>query len=159
MKPLNMDTKNDKAELHNIHDLLVDSRKGYKEAAERVEDDRVKALLMAFSQERTALEASVDAELRIQDPEADHDDGGTIKGDLHRAWMDLRDSLSKSENANVLSECERGEGYLLMRYDEVLKKDDLQPATRSLANAQRAQVQKNVDRIKDLRKQFEKIEG
>lgn len=154
-----MDTKNDKAELHNIHDLLVDSRKGYMEAAERVEDDRVKSLLVAFAQDRTALEGSVDAELRLQDPEAEHRDGGTVKGGLHRAWMDLRDSLTKSDNANVLSECERGEGYLLMRYDEVLKKEGLQAGTRTLANAQRTQVQKNMDRIKDLRKQFEKIEA
>jgi uncharacterized protein (TIGR02284 family) len=155
----NMDTKNDRTELHNIHDLLVDSRKGYMEAAERAEHSGVKSLLMAFAHERDALESEVDNELRKQDPDAEHRDGGTIKGDLHRAWMDLRDSLSKSDNANVLSECERGEEYLLMRYDEVLKKDDLQPGTRTLATAQRAQVQKNMDRIKDLRKQFDRIEA
>jgi uncharacterized protein (TIGR02284 family) len=154
-----MDTKNDKTELHNIHDLLVDSRKGYAEAAARAEDDRVKALLMAFSDERIALESEVDAELRQQDPEAEHHEGGTLKGDLHRTWMDLRDALSNTENANVLSECERGEGFLLMRYDEVLKKDDLLPATRALATSQRAKVQGNVDRIKELRKRFEKIES
>ena len=154
-----MDTRNDKNELHHIHDLLVDSRKGYMEAAERVEDDRVKGLLTAFAQERATLEAAVDAELRVQDPDAGHRDGGTIKGDLHRAWMDLRDSLTKSENANVLNECERGEGYLLMRYDEVLKKDDLLPATRALAMVQRAEVLGNVARIKALRMQFEKIES
>lgn len=154
-----MDTKNDKSELHNIHDLLVDSRKGYMEAAERAEDNGVKSLLMAFAQERNALESAVDTELRKQDPEAEHREGGTVKGGLHRAWMDLRDSLSKSDNANVLSECERGEGYLLMRYDEVLKKDDLQAGTRMLASNQRAEVQKNVERIKQLRKTFEKIEA
>jgi uncharacterized protein (TIGR02284 family) len=154
-----MDTKNDKAELHNIHDLLVDSRKGYLEAAERVEDPHVNQLLTAFSQERTLLEGEVDAELRMQDPEAEHSEGGTIKGDLHRAWMELRDALSTSENANVLAECERGEGYLLMRYDEVLKKEDLLPATRALATSQREQVQRNVDRIKQLRAQFERADA
>lgn len=154
-----MDTKNDKSELHNIHDLLVDSRKGYMEAAERVSDGGVKTLLMAFAQERSALESAVEAELRKQVPDDVKVDGGTIKGDLHRAWMDLRDSLSKSENANVLSECERGEGYLLMRYDEVLKKDDLQPATRTLATNQRAEVQSNIERIKQLRLTFEHIES
>jgi uncharacterized protein (TIGR02284 family) len=152
----NMDTKNDKSELHNIHDLLVDSRKGYLEAAERVEDPQVKQLLKAFSQERTLLEGEVDTELRKQDPQAVHSEGGTIKGDLHRAWMDLRDSLSASENANVLAECERGEGYLLMRCDEVLKKEDLLPATHALLTSQREQVQRNVDRIKQLRAQFER---
>lgn len=154
-----MDTRNDKTELHHIHDLLVDSRKGYAEAADRVEDERVKGLLMAFSDERVVLESAVDAELQKQDPGSPHRDGGTIKGDLHRAWMDLRDALSRSDNANVLSECERGEGYLLMRYDEVLKKADLLPSTRALATAQRAEVQGNLDRIKELRKRFEKIES
>jgi len=154
-----MDAKNDKSELHNIHDPLVDSRKGYMEAAERVEDNGVKSLLMAFAQERNALESAVDAELRKQDPEAEHKEGGTVKGDLHRAWMDLRDSLSKSDNANVLSECERGEEYLLMRYNEVLKKDDLLSSTRMLASSQRAEVQGNVERIKQLRRTFESIEA
>jgi uncharacterized protein (TIGR02284 family) len=154
-----MEARNDKTELHNIHDLLVDSRKGYAEAAARAEDDRVKGLLKAFSDERVALESEVDAELGKQDPGAEHHDGGTLKGDLHRTWMDLRDALSNSENANVLAECERGEGYLLMRYDEVLKKDDLLPSTRALATRQRATVQGNLDRIKELRKRFEKVES
>ncbi len=154
-----MENTTDVNNLENIHDLLVDSRKGYMEAADRVEDNGVKSLLMAFAQEREALESAVDAELRKLDPEAEHRDGGTIKGDMHRAWMDLRDALSKSHNTNMLAECERGEGYLLMRYDEVLKKDDLQSGTRMLAANQRAEVQGNVERIKQLRKTFEKIEA
>ena len=154
-----MDTKNDKSELQNIHDLLVDSQEGYMKAAERVEDGSVRMLLAAFAHERIVLASEVEAELREQAPEAEAKESGTIKGDLHRAWMDLRDALSTSDHANVLSECERGEGYLLMRYDEVLKKDDLQPGTRMLASHQRAEVQGNLERIKQLRKTFEKIES
>lgn len=43
--------------------------------------------------------------------------------------------------------------------DEVLKKEDVLPSTRTLAAAQRAEVQRNLDRIKEMRKQFEKIES
>jgi uncharacterized protein (TIGR02284 family) len=154
-----METKNDKTELRNIHDLLVDSRKGYAEAAARVEDTRVKGLLSAFAQERAQLESDVENELRTQDPDTANRDGGTLKGDLHRTWMQLRDSLTKSENANVLAECERGEGYLLKWYDELLKKDDLLPSTRMLASSQRAKVQGNVERIEQLRRTYEKIES
>lgn len=154
-----METRNDKNELENIHDLLVDSRKGYTEASQRVEDPQVKELLRSFAQERAGLESEVHAELRRQDPECIPSEGGTLKGDLHRAWMDIRDSLSTTENANVLAECERGEGYLLMRYDEVLKKDNLLGSTRVLANSQRTHVQKNIERIKELRRRFEKIEA
>jgi len=157
--PNTMDTTNDKSELHNILDLLVDSRKGYLKAAERAEEPGVKSLLAALAQERVALESAVTGELRTQDPGAPADKDGTVKGDLHRAWMDLRDALSRSDNANVLSECERGEGYLIMRYDEVLKQDDLQAGTRQLATHQRAEVQGNLARIKQLRKTFEKIES
>ena len=156
---LNMGTEKNITELHNIHDLLVDSRKGYTEASERAEDPRTKELLASFSRERGPLEAEVDALLKQLEPEATHRDGGTLKGDLHRAWMDLRDSLTKSENANVLSECERGEGFLLMRYDEVLEQQDLNPAVRTLSERQRSIVQANLGRIKTLREVFEKIES
>ena len=154
-----METRNDKTELHNIHDLLVDSRKGYTEASQRAEDPQVKELLRSFAQERSGLESEVHNELRKQDPSWDRGEGGTVKGDLHRAWMDIRDALSSTEHANVLAECERGESFLLMRYDEVLKKEDLLGSTRILATGQRAQVQKNIDRIKGLRKLFDKIEA
>lgn len=152
-----MDPKKDLTELNNIHDLLVDGRKGYAEASKRADDIRVKNLLSAFSNERSALEADLDAELRLLDPGAPHRDG-TIKGDLHRTWMEIRDALSTTDNANLLSECERGESYLLMRYDGILKKEDLATSTRSLLLRQRAAVQGNMDRVKALRKQFEAIE-
>lgn len=152
-----MALKDDMTQLNNIQDLLEDSRKGYLEAAERVEDDRVKGLLTAISEEREALIGAAGALRHQADPDAAPREGGTVKGDLHRAWMDLRDALSKSENANVLSECERGEAYLMMRYDEVLEKD-VEPETFALAQRQRAVVQGNVDRIKQLRRQFEQIE-
>ncbi len=154
-----METNEDITGLHNIHDLLVDSRKGYMEACERLENVPTKTLLAAFAAERVGLEAEVHTLLRQLEPDETPSEGGTIKGDLHRAWMDLRDSLTKSDNANVLSECERGEEYLLMRYDEVLKPDDLGAATRALATSQRSKVQTNLDRIKELRKTFEKIES
>jgi len=152
-----METEKNTTDLSTIHHLLVDSRMGYLEASERVEDPRTKELLASFGRERAQLEAEVDTLLKQVEPDAKHRDGGTLKGDLHRAWIDLRDPLSKSENANVLLECERGEGFLLMRYDDVLEQKDPAPATRSLAERQRDQVRANVARMKTLRKEFEKI--
>ena len=152
-----MDPKKDLTDLKNIHDLLVGGRKGYAEASKRADDIRVKNLLSAFSNERSALEADLDAELRELEPGAPHRDG-TVKGDLHRTWMEIRDALSTTDNANVLSECERGEGYLLMRYDDILKKHELSDRTRSLLQQQRTAVQENMNRVKTLRKQFKAIE-
>src|SRR5262249_50200604 len=110
-----MELKEAVTQLNNIHDLLVDSRNSYAEAAERVEDENVKDLLRSLSSGRGRLIAEVDELRHRADPGASERKGGTLKGDVHRAWMAIRDSLSSTENANVLSECERGEEFLLMR--------------------------------------------
>lgn len=144
--------------LNNMHDLVVDSRQGYLLAAERADDDRVKALLASLSDGRAELEAELDDLIHAADPEAEHRDGGTIKGELHRAWMAIRETLNESSNANVLAECERGEKFLLMRYDEMLQKEDLDQRTTALMRKQQDTVQRNVARIHELRERFEKIE-
>lgn len=153
-----MDVKNDLTKLNNLRDLLEDSREGYMKAAERVEDPQVKSMLVSLSTNRLKLIQEVE-DLRVKaDPTVKPRDGGTIKGDLHRAWMDLRDSLSKSDNANVLHECERGEEYLIGQYEDVDSKD-VHPLTFTLCQQQRAEVQGNLTRIKTLARTFEKIES
>jgi len=154
-----MDLKKDLNQLDNLRDLLEDSREGYLKAAERVEDPQVKSMLVAVSTNRLKLVKEVD-DLRLKaDPESKTgDDGGTIKGNLHRAWMTLRDSLSKSDNANVLHECERGEEYLIGRYEDVDSKD-VHPSTFTLFQQQRAEVQGNLTRIQALARTFDKVES
>ena len=75
---------------------------------------------------------------------------GTVKGSLHRAWIDIRDSLSGSENANVLDECERGEKYLLERYDELMNDHDIAPNVRTVLSTQRTKIQSNISEIQAL---------
>ncbi len=155
--PDTMEMKDDLTQLNNLRDLLEDSREGYIKAAERVEDPQVKRMLVSLSTSRLKLIQEVD-DLRMQaDPEAKTRDGGTIKGDLHRAWIELRDSMSKSDNANVLHECERGEEYLIGHYEDVDAKD-VHPNTFALCQRQRAEVQGNLGRIKALAHTFENIE-
>ena len=143
--------------LNDIHDLLVDSEKGYKEAAERAEDPGVKALLSGLSKSRLALISDLTNE-RLQLDRDYKPRTGTLKGDLHRAWMDLRDSLSSSENANVLKECERGENFLLERYEEVLEDRDLPSSTRELLTNQRNEVSRNLAKVRGERKVKDAIE-
>lgn len=135
--------------IKNIVELLIDSQKGYKEAAERAEAPHLKQLLMKLGTERSSLINELTSQLRMLG-ENDVPADGTLKGTLHRAWIDLRDSLSASDNANVLDECERGENYLLSRYDEILNDADLAPGVRSALSAQRMKVQANINEIQAL---------
>ena len=152
-----MELKDDMTQLNNLLDLLEDSRKGYHEAGERAEDPHVKALLDDLSQSRLALINEVDELRQKAEPGAPPRAAGTLKGDLHRIWIDIRDALSTSENANVLSECERGEHYLLSRYENMQEKE-VSAGTFALAQRQRARVQANVERITQLRRRLEQVE-
>lgn len=152
-----MELKNDLTQLNNIHDLLADSHKGYMEAADKADHGAVKELLNSLASSRVQLLSEVVALSRQADPSKEPREAGTLKGDLHRAWMDIRESLGSHDSTNMLNECERGEKYLLDRYDTILK-EDVTPQTRALATSQRATVQKNYDHVKQVRKTMEMVE-
>ena len=153
-----MELKNDLTQLNNIHDLLADSRKGYMEAADNADQGRVKELLNTLASSRVQLLSEVVALKRIADPETEPRDAGTLKGDLHRTWMDIREALGSNDSTSMLNECERGEKYLLDRYDTILK-EDVTAQTKTLAAAQRAKVQENFDHVKQVRKSMEMAEN
>jgi uncharacterized protein (TIGR02284 family) len=143
--------------LNDLHDLLVDSRKGYREASERAEDPAIKEMLNRFSNGRiTLIDELVAGRQRVDATYKPSD--GTIKGDLHRVWMDVRDALSSNENANVLRECERGENYLLERYSEVLEKEGLPADLRALLMMQQAEIRANVEAVRAMRRMKETVE-
>ncbi len=144
-----MDKKDTSSALTNLTELLIDSRKGYQEAAERVEAPHLKQLLLKLSSERTPLVNELQAQLRMMGVD-DIPNDGTLKGDLHRAWIDVRDSLTGSPNANVLDECERGEKYLLERYDDVLEDADIAPSVKDILLQQRSKVQSNINEVEAL---------
>ena len=143
--------------LNDLHDLLIDSRKGYKEAAERAEDPAVKSMLSTFSMNREPLISKLTAERKRMDATYEPSNG-TLKGDVHRAWMDVRDALSSTDNANVLKECERGEKFLIERYDEVMQDKELPEATRQLLRAQQDQVRENLETVRSRRQTKDAIE-
>jgi len=152
-----MELKDDITQLNNIHDLLADSHKGYMEAADKADNGRVKELLNRLASSRVQLLSDVVALSRQADPGKEPREAGTLKGDLHRAWMDIREALGSNDSTNMLNECERGEQYLLDRYDAVLDRE-VSSQTRVLATSQRAMVQQNLDHVKQVRKTMEMVE-
>jgi len=75
---------------------------------------------------------------------------GTIKGDLHRTWMNLTATLSSNEEERILDEVERGEQSFIEEYDDILNDKDmvLAPSTENLLIAQRNSVQSALNTAK-----------
>ncbi len=138
--------------INDILALLADSRKGYQEASERAEDATVKLHLSELSMARTQL---IDDLARASDEDPA---GGTLKGSLHRAWIDVRDALSSTENANILRECERGETYLADRYKDALEDPGIADSLKTLLEKQRNEVVANLSVISAMRRTLERTE-
>lgn len=137
-------------ELNDLYQLMADGRKGYVEASEKAEDPRIKDLLFQLGGRRNELEKRLGQEIR-RFKRDDRSQEGTLKGVLHRAWIDIREGLSKSDDASVLEECERGERYLMERMSDVSLDEDVAPESRALVNELRGEVQKDLARVEGLR--------
>ena len=138
--------------LRDLSELLIDSRKGYDLAAQKVEDPQLKALLRRFGSGRIPMTIDIDhaiATLGAMDkvPEA-----GTVKGQLHRTWMEIRDAISTTDNANVLDECKRGERFILGRYEGVAEEKDLSDHLRGMLSRHRGVIEGNLIEVSELEK-------
>lgn len=144
-----METNDHIKALHDLHELIGDSRKGYEDAAGQVDSVPLGQFLHRLSAQRASMQAELAAEIRRLRP-TDKLEDGTAKGSLHRTWMEIREALGRSDDANMLDECERGEQYLLQRFDTVREEQALPPSTKQLLAIQRQQVQENLAQVKQL---------
>ena len=128
--------------LSEVCELLIDSKLGYGDAAHRAKAPRVKNLLANIGGSRLGMIATVANTIERS--------GRTFKGTLHRVWMAVRDILSSTADVNMLSECERGESYLIGKYDQLLSLPELTGDLRTLLSRQRADLMSNLMEIQTV---------
>ena len=129
---------------NRLNELLAktyDAEKGYKTAAEKVDMPSVKKFLSDKVRQRATFAQELKSEIMEygQLPE----DGGTLAGDIHRSWINLKAALSSNQTEQILEEVERGEKASLESYDAILKDKEtvLPPSTEQLLTKQRNAIQ------------------
>ena len=76
--------------------------------------------------------------------------GGSISGSLHRAWTNIKSTITGMSEHAVLAECERGEDAAKAAYEAALQKN-LPADVRTLVERQYEGVKANHDRVRNLR--------
>lgn len=135
--------------LETIAHLLVDSQKGYAEAADIAEDSAIKQMFADRARERAAL---VDSFTRLVPGlgMADRDDG-TVAGAGHRLFINLR-RLVQDDTRVALAEVERGEETLLTALREALDDSQLGGQERGLIADLHERVLADRDRFAALKR-------
>lgn len=110
--------------LDHLVTIGVDGEEGYQKAAEMVSN---KNLLAQFEQSSTARNIQAEAirnylsDNGIEKPAHEGGFGGT----LHRAWLDIKGTLSNRSDGVSISSCLSGDQAAVVAYQEVLDEKNL----------------------------------
>ncbi len=129
----------------------LDSYKGFKEAANDVKNARLRELFSDIAMSRSRQAASLQTYVSWNNEEPEDD--GTIRGDLHRAWLNVRSAINQGKEEVVLIEASRGEDHIKELYEDVLK-DIPGNALSDVLHSQYAHVKKDYKRIESLKKAY-----
>lgn len=124
--------------LNNLLEKNYDAEKGYQDAAERIENPTMKDFLQEQAQKRYDFGHEIKTEIKNYGEEPDK--GGSAKGTVHRAWMDLKAAVTSSSEEQVMEEVQRGEQSAINEYNEVISETSLPPSVQQILTKQRDQI-------------------
>ncbi|GGW34640.1 ferritin-like domain-containing protein [Arenibacter certesii] len=134
--------------LNDLLEKTYDAEKGYMKAAENTDHTLLKAYFERKSKERTNFANALKSE--VINFGQDIEDGGSVTGAAHRAWMDVKAFFSSDSPEAMLEEAIRGEKSAVDEYSDVLSETTLPPSTSTLLTKQMNQIQADLNRIKRL---------
>jgi uncharacterized protein (TIGR02284 family) len=144
-----MHTNEDHIKLVNsLLKTTIDSADGYAEAAKDAESARYKDLFERRAQERRSVASELEEEVRRLG--GDPKDDGTALAAAHRAFLNLKDAVTKGDEA-VISEVEAGEDFIKEKYEKALKDTDVDPQTRATIERAWTSVKSGHDQMRDIK--------
>ena len=135
--------------LNDLIQTLRDGQEGFNEAADNVKNPDLKSFFHQAAGERTQFISELSLEVRRLggDPEKT----GSATGAIHRAWMDIKGTLTGKDDHSILSECERGEDSALSAYGEAINSGNLPDNILAIVQRQFTAIQQTHDRVKQMR--------
>ena len=134
--------------VNSLVETTIDSADGYAEAAKDADGDRYKTLFQQRAQERRTVASDLQSEVRRLGGEPKDD--GTILAAAHRVFVNLRDSLSKGDEA-VINEVESGEDFIKGKYEKALGDTDVDAQTRAVIEKAWTSVKSGHDQMRDIK--------
>jgi uncharacterized protein (TIGR02284 family) len=139
--------------LNSLITTTIDSANGFEHSAEHADAGRFRELFGQFAQERRRVIAGLQEAVRGMG--GTPNDDGSLKAELHRRWIDLRDAIARGGDREVIEEVERGEDYLKGKYETALNDGELSEAARSAITAAYTSVRAGHDTASQLKHSME----
>ncbi|MEN3322849.1 PA2169 family four-helix-bundle protein [Mariniflexile soesokkakense] len=116
-------TKANKEIVNILQELLqknYDAEAGYKQIMQIADDEILKDWLKVKAKQRSQFANELDGLIRNLNGTPVTD--GSLLGSAHRAWIDVKTTLSSNTDEAILEECIRGEEASVNEYEKQLEK-------------------------------------
>jgi uncharacterized protein (TIGR02284 family) len=133
---------------NKLNDLLTknyDAEAGYKLAIEKVKSTKMKDFFEIQQKERYNFGHELKTEMKTWGQEPDK--GTSLKGDAHRAWMNIKATFTRDNEEAILEEAIRGEKTAVKEYEEIISDTTLPPSTKNILTNHRDRIQKTLNTI------------
>ena len=129
---MNTYTKEVGKKLNVLLERTYDAEKGFKKAAENLENESLKKYFAKKAEERCAFGADLEKEIK-----AFNRDTSNNLEEEHSAWMNLKSLFSFDDEESVLEEAIRAEKASLQDYKAVLTDKNLPSSTKTVLESQK----------------------
>lgn len=142
------------SDLQGLVNIVNDGKEGYEMASKNTDDIELKAVFLKYSVQRASYAMELKEHIAQHGGNSDNTSGG-ILGILHRAWIEVKQTLSTKEDLSILGAIETGEQEALDKYDQLI----VDPLTHSdhisLLKTQRGGIADALREIQSLYLRFE----
>ncbi len=128
---------------NKLNDLIgkaYDAEKGFKKVAEHVESPRLKSFFTEKARERSSHVNELSSILRQKGLDIT-EDAGSVKGNLHRAWIDTKAFFSSEDDEAMLEEVRTGEKAAIEDYQDVLESCELDAPVKNMLLQQKNAIE------------------
>jgi len=136
------------SKLNELLEKTYDAEKGFKKAAENVDNINLKNYFERKAQERYDFGHALKNEITQFGQEVDK--GDSISSKAHRTWMDIKSMFSSEDEEAMLEEAIRGEKAAIEEYEDVLSETTLPSSTETLLTHQKNKIESGLNTIKRL---------
>src|SRR5688572_15567003 len=146
--------KDDITTLNTLTATLIDSVKGFEDAASNIEgNSSLQQQFRSRATERNRVVEDLRAEVRRLGGNAEDD--GSFLGATHQRFLDLKAAVTGRDDKAIINEVERGEDYLKEKFETALGLDSLSSETRSVIERAYQSVKSGHDQMSALKQGME----
>ncbi len=139
-----MSNKDIKSSVNDVIENLYDSRNGYKECADKIDNPQMQQLFQRLANQRERMLQELKS--RVEFAGVEPSQSGTMAAAAHRTFIDIKSLLTGGDTDAIINEVKRGEHHTISQYKEAID-EDIPVDLKALLSQQMRTIETNLTEI------------